>query len=60
MFASHLVQQEAQDQVYFMEQIESLGNACGTIALLHAVGNASSEISLGILLSWPKPLVVRA
>ncbi|TVU16494.1 hypothetical protein EJB05_40062 [Eragrostis curvula] len=37
---------EAWDQVYFMQQIESLGNACGTIGLLHAVGNAASEISL--------------
>jgi ubiquitin carboxyl-terminal hydrolase L3 len=38
------------DEVYFMKQIESLGNACGTIALLHAVGNARSEISLCKLL----------
>ncbi|XP_062227061.1 ubiquitin carboxyl-terminal hydrolase 3-like isoform X2 [Phragmites australis] len=37
---------ETWDQVYFIQQIESLGNACGTIGLLHAVGNASSEISL--------------
>uniref|UniRef100_A0A0A9G680 Ubiquitin carboxyl-terminal hydrolase n=1 Tax=Arundo donax TaxID=35708 RepID=A0A0A9G680_ARUDO len=34
------------DQVYFIQQIESLGNACGTIGLLHAAGNVSSEISL--------------
>jgi hypothetical protein len=32
--------------LFFIKQIESLGNACGTIALLHAVGNAYSEISL--------------
>ncbi|XP_044968407.1 ubiquitin carboxyl-terminal hydrolase 3-like [Hordeum vulgare subsp. vulgare] len=37
---------DAWDQVYFIKQVESLGNACGTIALLHAVGNAHSEISL--------------
>ncbi|CAN6250564.1 unnamed protein product [Urochloa humidicola] len=37
---------EAQDQVYFIKQIESLGNACGTIALIHAVGNSSSGINL--------------
>ncbi|KAM0878399.1 hypothetical protein ACQ4PT_034893 [Festuca glaucescens] len=35
--------QETSDDVYFIKQIESLGNACGTIALLHAVGNACSE-----------------
>lgn len=35
--------QEASDDMYFIKQIESLGNACGTIALLHAVGNACSE-----------------
>ncbi|KAG8066614.1 hypothetical protein GUJ93_ZPchr0004g38349 [Zizania palustris] len=32
--------------LFFIKQIESLGNACGTLALLHAVGNAYSEISL--------------
>jgi ubiquitin carboxyl-terminal hydrolase L3 len=41
------VTQEIQNQVYFIKQIESLGNACGTVALLHAVGNASSEVNLG-------------
>lgn len=35
--------QETSDGVYFIKQIESLENACGTIALLHAVGNACSE-----------------
>ncbi|PWZ45106.1 Ubiquitin carboxyl-terminal hydrolase 3 [Zea mays] len=40
------VTQETQDQIYFIKQIESLGNACGTIALLHAVGNASSKVNL--------------
>ncbi|KAH7834675.1 hypothetical protein Vadar_018487 [Vaccinium darrowii] len=30
--------------VYFMKQ--TVGNACGTIGLLHAVGNVSSEINL--------------
>ncbi|XP_066346250.1 ubiquitin carboxyl-terminal hydrolase 3-like [Miscanthus floridulus] len=39
-------EKETQDQVYFIKQIESLGNACGTVALLHAVGNVSSEVNL--------------
>uniref|UniRef100_A0A804R229 UCH catalytic domain-containing protein n=1 Tax=Zea mays TaxID=4577 RepID=A0A804R229_MAIZE len=39
-------EKETQDQIYFIKQIESLGNACGTIALLHAVGNASSKVNL--------------
>ena len=43
------VTQETQDQVYFIKQIESLGNACGTVALLHSVGNVSSEVNLGNL-----------
>ncbi|KAL6651845.1 hypothetical protein ACP70R_010770 [Stipagrostis hirtigluma subsp. patula] len=38
--------QENWDRLYFIKQIESLGNACGTIGLLHAVGNVSSEINL--------------
>lgn len=36
-----------QDQikgVYFMRQ--TVGNACGTVGLLHAVGNITSEIHL--------------
>lgn len=39
--------QEPSDKVYFLKQVESLGNACGTIGLLHAIGNATSEIQLG-------------
>lgn len=39
-------EKETWDKVYFIKQIESLGNACGTIALLHAVGNTFSESSL--------------
>lgn len=42
----YILQQTTSDEVYFIKQIDSLGNACGTIALLHAVGNACSEISL--------------
>lgn len=36
--------QETKDKVYFMKQ--TVGNACGTIGLLHAVGNITSEIKL--------------
>lgn len=35
---------ESSDGVYFMKQ--TVGNACGTIGLLHAVGNITSEIKL--------------
>lgn len=37
------------DGVYFMKQ--TVGNACGTIGLLHAVGNITSEIKLCEFLS---------
>lgn len=39
--------QEASSSVYFMKQ--TVGNACGTIGLLHAIGNLTSEIKLGKL-----------
>ena len=32
------------DKVYFMKQ--TVGNACGTIGLLHAIGNITSKIKL--------------
>ncbi|GKU95613.1 hypothetical protein SLEP1_g8948 [Rubroshorea leprosula] len=35
---------ESSNKVYFMKQ--TVGNACGTIGLLHAVGNITSEIKL--------------
>ncbi|GLT49130.1 hypothetical protein SLA2020_227080 [Shorea laevis] len=35
---------ECSNKVYFMKQ--TVGNACGTIGLLHAVGNITSEIKL--------------
>nr|XP_029116662.1 ubiquitin carboxyl-terminal hydrolase 3 isoform X2 [Elaeis guineensis] len=43
---------EPSDKAYFLKQIESLGNACGTIGLLHAIGNATSEIQLNHLICW--------
>lgn len=38
------VKKEYSNKVYFMKQ--TVGNACGTIGLLHAVGNITSEIKL--------------
>ncbi|KAL6349447.1 hypothetical protein AAG906_034104 [Vitis piasezkii] len=35
---------ETSNKVYFMRQ--TVGNACGTIGLLHAIGNVTSEIKL--------------
>ncbi|KAF3448274.1 hypothetical protein FNV43_RR08987 [Rhamnella rubrinervis] len=35
---------EPHESVYFMKQ--TVGNACGTIGLLHAIGNITSEIKL--------------
>uniref|UniRef100_A0A7N0URP3 Ubiquitin carboxyl-terminal hydrolase n=1 Tax=Kalanchoe fedtschenkoi TaxID=63787 RepID=A0A7N0URP3_KALFE len=35
---------EYSDKVYFLRQ--TVGNACGTIGLLHAIGNITSEIKL--------------
>lgn len=40
--------QEFSGGPYFMKQ--TVGNACGTVGLLHAVGNVTSEIKLGKLL----------
>ncbi|KAG1362127.1 ubiquitin carboxyl-terminal hydrolase 3 [Cocos nucifera] len=36
--------QEPNKNVYFLKQ--TVGNACGTIGILHAIGNATSEIKL--------------
>jgi len=44
MCVSFLLQELSQN-VYFMKQ--TVGNACGTIGILHAIGNAMSEIKLG-------------
>lgn len=35
---------ESSSKVYFMKQ--TVGNACGTVGLLHAVGNITSEVKL--------------
>lgn len=36
---------EPSKNVYFTKQ--TVGNACGTIGILHAIGNSTSEIKLG-------------
>ncbi|GKE20440.1 ubiquitin carboxyl-terminal hydrolase 3, partial [Tanacetum coccineum] len=38
------IKQDSCEGVYFMRQ--TVGNACGTIGLLHAIGNIKSEIKL--------------
>lgn len=38
------LKKECSSKVYFMKQ--TVGNACGTVGLLHAVGNITSEIKL--------------
>ena len=38
-------QEAAEQDVYFMKQ--TISNACGTIGLLHAVGNNLDELSTG-------------
>ncbi|KAF6146123.1 hypothetical protein GIB67_015561 [Kingdonia uniflora] len=47
--AERMLQKESSEKkpggrVYFMKQ--TVGNACGTIGLLHAIGNVSSEVGL--------------
>ncbi|KAL9260191.1 Ubiquitin carboxyl-terminal hydrolase 3-like protein [Drosera capensis] len=38
------IKKDCSNKVYFMKQ--TVGNACGTIGLLHAIGNITSEIRL--------------
>lgn len=42
--------QVVSDKVYYMKQ--TVGNACGTVALLHAAGNALGTVSYGESLTW--------
>ncbi|CAN1825412.1 Ubiquitin carboxyl-terminal hydrolase 3 [Linum perenne] len=44
IFLYPLTAQDPNEKVYFMKQ--TVGNACGTIGLLHAVGNIRSSINL--------------
>lgn len=39
------LEQPGADKVYFLRQ--TIGNACGTIALLHAVGNNLNDVTIG-------------
>jgi ubiquitin carboxyl-terminal hydrolase L3 len=40
---------QVSEKVYFMKQ--TVGNACGTIGLLHAVGNNLNQVDLGMHLA---------
>ncbi|KAL5723971.1 ubiquitinyl hydrolase 1 [Ranunculus cassubicifolius] len=44
MLEKESARQETSEKVYFLKQ--TVGNACGTIGLLHAIGNVSSDIKL--------------
>ncbi|PPD83528.1 hypothetical protein GOBAR_DD19544 [Gossypium barbadense] len=44
LFLYPITSQDVSSEVYFMKQ--TVGNACGTIGLLHSVGNITSEIKL--------------
>lgn len=37
--------QDSSEKVYFTKQ--TVGNACGTVGVIHAIGNAASDIKLG-------------
>lgn len=39
--------QHVAPSAYFMKQ--TVGNACGTIGLLHAIGNARQHVTLGAI-----------
>jgi ubiquitin carboxyl-terminal hydrolase L3 len=43
--------QEVSPDVYFMKQ--TIGNACGTIGLIHAVANNQEHLEFGTWLSHP-------
>jgi hypothetical protein len=43
------------EKVYFLKQ--TVGNACGTIGLLHAIGNNLSQLELGMHCSRYPPFM---
>ncbi|KAK1306389.1 hypothetical protein QJS10_CPA10g00979 [Acorus calamus] len=44
LFLFPITPEESSERVYFLKQ--TVGNACGTIGLLHAIGNVTSHIKL--------------
>jgi ubiquitin carboxyl-terminal hydrolase L3 len=38
------------EQLYYMKQ--TIGNACGTIAMLHSIGNSRQQLQLGGCMLW--------
>ena len=48
------IRSEAEGGVFFLEQVEGTGNACGTVACLHAVGNAVAGQAFHV--PWETPL----
>lgn len=46
----NFMKQELSKKVYFTKQ--TVGNACGTVGIIHALGNAASKIMLGICRSF--------
>ena len=44
------MKQEPSKKLYFTRQ--TIGNACGTVGIIHALGNAASKIKIGISFSF--------
>ena len=43
--SQNFMMQDLSKKVYFTKQ--TVGNACGTVGVIHAIGNATSQIKLG-------------
>ena len=55
------IRNEAEGGVFFLEQVQGTGNACGTVACLHAVGNAvAGAAAVGWEAVYAKPAAKRA
>jgi ubiquitin carboxyl-terminal hydrolase L3 len=46
--------QDLSKRVYFTKQ--TVGNACGTVGVIHAIGNAASKLKLGNYFSFVSTL----